>query len=126
MKLIAGSILILLVMVQTFTSWLIVAEYTINQEYIAKNLFVNKAKPQLHCKGKCQLMKKLAQEETQNPSSTPQTGGKIKMGDVLFMHDLQLLTISDLLAQSKDHPPHYLVKAAPGSFTSVFHPPATA
>ncbi len=126
MKLIAGSILILLVMVQTFTSWLIVAEYTINQEYIAKNLCVNKAKPQLQCKGKCQLMKKLAQEETQNPSSTPQTGGKIKMGDVLFTHDVQLPAISDLLAQSNNFPSHYLVKTSTGSFTSIFHPPATA
>ncbi len=126
MKLIAGSILILLMMVQTFTSWLIVAEYTINQDFIAKNLCINKAKPQLHCKGKCQLMKKLAQEETQNPSSTPQTGGKTKMGDVLFTHDFQLPLFSDLLTQSKNFHSHYLAKTATGPFTSVFHPPATA
>ena len=125
MKLIAGSILILLVMVQTFTSWLIVAEYTINQEYIAKNLCVNKAKPQLHCKGKCQLMKKMAEEDKQTSSSS-QTGGKIKMGDVLFTHDFQLPVISNLLAQSKNCPSHYLVKTATGSYTSVFHPPAIA
>ena len=117
--------MIFLVMVQTFTSWLIVAEYTINQDFIAKNLCVNKANPQLHCKGKCQLMKRLAEEEKQT-SSTSQTGGKIKIGDVLFTNDLQMPALSELLKQRPDFYSNYLVKTSIGSFTSIFHPPATA
>jgi hypothetical protein len=37
-----------------------VLEYAVNYDYIAKELCVNKAKPQMHCNGKCHLMKELA------------------------------------------------------------------
>lgn len=125
MKLIAASILILLVMVQTFTSWLIVVEYTINKDYIANNLCVNKAKPKLHCQGKCQLMKRLAEEEKQT-SSNSQTGGKIKMSDVLFTNELQMPALNKLPKQGQAFSSDYLVNTPTGSFTSIFHPPATA
>jgi hypothetical protein len=125
MKLIAGSILILLMMVQTFTSWLIVVEYIINKEYIANNLCVNKEKPKLHCQGKCQLMKKMAEEEKQT-SSNSQTGGKIKMSDVLFTHNLPVPALNELLKQVPEFYSNYLAKTSTGSFTSIFHPPAIA
>jgi hypothetical protein len=122
MKLIAGSILILLVMVQSFTSWIIVAEYTINKEYISKNLCINKERPKLHCNGKCQLMKKLVQEEHQNPFSNSQTG-KIKM-DVLFVQKLNLPSINDLTKEDTKFNSAYVVKQSSGSINAIFHPPA--
>jgi len=39
------------------------AGFEMNEAYIAKELCVNKDKPQLHCNGKCYLMKKLKQAE---------------------------------------------------------------
>lgn len=124
MKLIAASILILLVMVQSFTSWIIVAEYTINKEYIAKNLCINKERPKLHCKGKCQLMKKLVEEENQNSSSNTQTG-KIKM-DVLFVQKLDPPSISGLSKEDTKFNAAYILKQSIGSVSAIFHPPATA
>lgn len=45
-----------------------VLDYMANYEYIAKELCINKAKPQMHCNGKCHLMKQLAQSsETEKP-----------------------------------------------------------
>ena len=41
----------------------VVAGFEMNRGYIAKELCVNKDKPQLHCNGKCYLMKKLKQAE---------------------------------------------------------------
>ena len=38
-------------------------EYIINYDYISKVLCINKDKPELRCNGKCQLMKKLEQQE---------------------------------------------------------------
>ncbi len=38
-------------------------EYVINYDYIAKVLCINKDKPELSCNGKCQLMKKLEQQQ---------------------------------------------------------------
>lgn len=50
--------------IQTFQQNLIVGSYYFNYTVYAKNC-ENKAKPSLACKGKCQLMKKLQQEEQQ-------------------------------------------------------------
>lgn len=47
-----------------------VLEYAANYEYITKVLCVNKAKPMMHCNGKCHLIKELAkaqEEEKQAP-----------------------------------------------------------
>ncbi|HEX9151463.1 MAG TPA: hypothetical protein VF842_05230, partial [Flavobacterium sp.] len=49
-----------------------VLEYAVNYEYISKVLCVNKAKPMMHCNGKCHLMKELAkaqEQEKQTPSN---------------------------------------------------------
>jgi hypothetical protein len=54
---------------QTFSQTFIVADYYINTAAFAKNC-ENKAKPKLKCNGRCQMMKKLKQEEKkdqQNP-----------------------------------------------------------
>lgn len=39
------------------------AGYEWNKQYIAQEFCVNKDKPELHCNGKCYLMKKLKQAE---------------------------------------------------------------
>ena len=57
------AVLLLAFTVQTFNQGLIVFGFYANQDAIAKKLCVNKAKPKMHCNGKCQLMKKLQEEE---------------------------------------------------------------
>ena len=56
-------LLLLTLSVQCFHKAFVVVSFYWNQSYIAKTLCENKAKPQLKCGGKCQLMKKLQQEE---------------------------------------------------------------
>ncbi len=46
-----------------FTKLFIYAGYELNKDYIAKTLCVNKAKPTMHCNGKCYLTKKIKQAE---------------------------------------------------------------
>lgn len=41
-------------------------EYAINYDYISKVLCINKDKPEMHCNGKCQLMKKLEQQKEED------------------------------------------------------------
>jgi hypothetical protein len=69
------TISILLALVVLFSPlqkvWLVVS-FQLNQEYIAKTLCENKAKPQLQCEGKCHLKKQLQkaeQEEQKLPTS---------------------------------------------------------
>ncbi|MCX6318006.1 MAG: hypothetical protein NTW29_11990 [Bacteroidetes bacterium] len=63
MRLIAAPILILLIIVQSFSQWLVIGAFKINQSYIAKNTCENRYRPQLKCNGNCVLMKKLKQQE---------------------------------------------------------------
>ncbi|HET7896821.1 MAG TPA: hypothetical protein VFL47_04110, partial [Flavisolibacter sp.] len=54
---------------QAFHQNVLVLDYALNTAAFAKNC-ENKARPKMHCNGKCQLMKKLKEEEKkdqQNP-----------------------------------------------------------
>ena len=115
--------MILLVLFQAFSKWVIMAEYTINQDYIAKNLCENKARPMLHCNGKCQLMKKLAEEEKQN-SSNSNTGSNIKVSDVLFTHEIQTLCITNLPEEKTRFNSELILSKSSAYLSSIFHPPA--
>jgi hypothetical protein len=55
-------IFLLAVLLQTFSKDFVVLDYYINTDSYAKNC-VNKEKPKLQCKGKCQMMKKAKEEE---------------------------------------------------------------
>jgi len=66
LKQVAAILLLLGVLMQTFSKAMIVAEYQLNREYIAKNLCVNKSRPKMHCNGRCHMMKKMKQEEKQD------------------------------------------------------------
>ncbi len=69
-KRIISAVFLLIFTCQTFDKNLISLNFYANQNYIAHNLCENRTKPQLHCNGKCQLQKKLNQEDSkdkQNP-----------------------------------------------------------
>lgn len=58
------SILLLLALIgSNFSRHFVFAGFQINNQYISDNLCENRMQPQLHCKGKCYLMKKLKQAE---------------------------------------------------------------
>lgn len=62
--------------------WLVVS-FQLNQEYIAKYLCENKAKPKLQCKGQCQLKKQLKKVEKEEEQQLP-TSQKGKVEVTLF------------------------------------------
>jgi len=69
LKQIATFLILTAFAVQTFNRAVIVFNYYTNTAAFAKNC-ENKAKPMLHCNGRCQMLKKLKQEENkdkQNP-----------------------------------------------------------
>lgn len=59
MKAVVSIALILLVLLQAATSSVLVASYHLQQDYITRAFCINKARPQLHCNGKCHLAKQL-------------------------------------------------------------------
>ena len=84
MRLIAVPIFIFLIMSQVFSKWILVVEYNINRSYIARTLCENRNRPQLHCNGKCRLMKKMAEEEGQSSNPVPV---KLNWETSLFIDD---------------------------------------
>ncbi|MCR5863242.1 hypothetical protein LRS05_14425 [Flavobacterium sp. J372] len=63
-----------------------VLDYIINYDYIAAELCENKAKPEMHCNGKCHLKKELAKaSDSEKPLS--QKKSQASETEVLFFQD---------------------------------------
>ncbi len=105
---------------QTFNKAFVVVDYFANTRAYAKNC-ENKARPQLHCNGKCQMMKKLKQEEKkdeQNPERKVETKNEYVLSSKSFYPGFTYFTSSQkdifpLLISSKE------IKMP----RSLFHPP---
>ena len=124
MKLISSSILIFLLLTQIFSRWLVVVDFTINREFIAKVLCINKEKPKLKCAGKCQLMKKMAQEE--NKDSKSSVPANTNVAEVIFT--MNEATDFDVFDQTflRTYVSFYPLKKYPPPLVSIFHPPSIA
>jgi hypothetical protein len=69
MKLLAVIFITLSLLAQTFSRMFIIADYYANTAAYAKNC-INKSRPKMHCNGKCQMMKKILQEEKKDQENT--------------------------------------------------------
>jgi hypothetical protein len=65
---------------QTFSKCMIVLDYQWNKDYIAKQLCVNRGKPEMKCEGKCYLCRKLNKEnkkDQENPGRRIDNGSEL-------------------------------------------------
>lgn len=118
-KQITAILLLLCFMAQTFSRAAIVGSYYVNTAGYAKNC-INKAKPKLHCNGRCQMMKKLKQEEkkdAQNPERRSNGRDEVLSSKSHFasVHSIKIIT----RVQYFDHHPSFAIDRA----HDVFHPP---
>lgn len=96
--------------------------FKMNQDYIATTLCENKDRPQMHCNGRCVLMKKLKQAEDNEQKQRTQNQEK---ATVLFFCKLSRLHVATCLRdqQNRDFNPFYL-NFKPSSFQNdIFKPP---
>jgi len=109
-------------LVQTFSKFIIMADYQLNRAYIAKNLCENRNKPWLHCNGKCQMMKKMRQEEKKdedNPSRKTEAGYELYSCNPLVQIVFKAPTITPC---ANGH----IIASSPVDRTfKIFHPPQT-
>lgn len=117
----ATILLMFLLLVQTFSKGVWELNYQLNKAYVTENLCVNKSRPQLHCNGKCQLAKKLAEEEN-NSKASGTASSKSNTIDVFFRQDIEapVLTLADGLQK---HYAVYILKPCHSTTNAVFHPP---
>jgi len=96
------------------------AEYLINQEYIAEFLCINKDKPQLNCDGKCYLAKKLRVQEENKRKNIP----KINLENHFHIVNKNHFSIQpyDPISGQKFNPIESVVFSS-SYINDVFHPP---
>jgi hypothetical protein len=120
---IAAILLLLLFAAHNFNRAVIVLDYYTNTASFARNC-ENKAKPVMHCKGKCQMMKKLKEEEKkeqQNP-----TRRSDKNDEVVFAKPIIVVPTASSRNAQIAHPFSSDTSIPNGISTDIFRPPAGA
>jgi len=96
------------------------ADYMVNLEAY-KKACVNKAKPMLHCNGKCQMLKKMKKQEGDNGSNTPvpkYNQLELVLSSKSFFPNLDFISTNNIFtfySYSEDFSSNYL--------ETIFHPP---
>lgn len=101
-------------------------DYWVNYEYIAKELCENKAKPEMHCDGKCHLKKELAKaSEEEKPISSDKKATSKQESEVLFFESKTTLISQPILFfTSLKVKNKYQNLYAYLSTHTIFHPPS--
>lgn len=108
---------------QVFNQNIVVLDFYRNRAIFAKAC-ENKARPMMHCNGKCQLMKKLKEEEKKNQQNP--TRKSENRDEVVYCQAMPVtpkLFAAPLLSCFSSCADTYF---PPGNCTDIFHPPALA
>jgi hypothetical protein len=120
-KTIAAALILLAVLAQTFNKSFIVAGYYANTQAYAKSC-ENKAKPQMQCNGKCQMMKKIQAEEKKNQDgSERKTDNKIDLQFFVQVDGSVIATVTVCLPNNILY--YYQNNATVERHADIFHPP---
>ncbi len=123
MKKVLSFLLLLAFAAQSFGQAIIVADFYINQSYIAATKCENRYRPMLHCNGKCQLAIKMKQEEKkneQNPERKLENKNEVISSRSFFAYDI--------IISARTYPDHIVSsdKNTMDISYSIFHPPCYA
>lgn len=111
-----------MVFAQSGSKFVIFCAYLVNKEYIIDVLCVNKDKPSMKCDGKCQLEKKLQEDESRK---------KDPVKSIEFKAEMQWISESGLsnifIAESNRNEPNsfYIFSLSKSFIPAVFQPPET-
>lgn len=120
MKSVFTILLLSALLVQTFSRSLAMADYMVNLE-VYKKACINKAKPKMHCNGKCQMLKKIKKQEGESETNTP--APKFNTSELVLSSKSFFPSISEF---SLDHNPSFNLYTSDFSshyIGSIFHPP---
>lgn len=102
---------------------IVVVSFAVDQDYIAKNLCVNRDKPELHCNGKCILMQKLKLTDPPKKSSQP-IPEVLKLEISSFLVSDLIYSPNPIIEDIKDNvKPHSFVFFDDVSLDGIFRPP---
>jgi len=115
------TVVLFAMMLQCFSKMIVVAEFYANRDYIARNLCVNRFNTAVHCAGRCQLDKRILQEEK---SSGDKEVRQESRNEVLSSKSFFASAVTPVTVfVERDYPvasvPHPVDRPI-----SIFHPPA--
>lgn len=115
-----AAVLLLAFISANLSGLFIYAEFKINQKYIAAALCENRDKPEMHCNGKCYLMKKLkdAQEKEKKQEQSAQKKG----AQDVFILTSPLVVLFEGFTPKKERPASISFQL-PKMSTEILHPP---
>jgi len=116
--------LTMLLLLQSVGRELLVLHFAVNQASIAARFCVNKARPRLHCNGKCYLAKQLRRAET-GPAKVP-AGALAKVKFVAMMPSQFRMPAAGWVGRGTTlrYAPAVARPYAAAPTQGVFHPPA--
>ncbi len=106
---------------QTFSRSLAMADYLVNLETYKKNC-VNKAKPMLHCNGKCQMLKKMKKQEGSNGTNAP--APKFNQIEVVLSSKSFFPSLEIISLKNKSNYFTFNSPVISDHFSSLFRPPS--
>lgn len=122
MKAFFSYLLISLVLLQTFSREVLVVDFTLNRATITARFCVNKARPQLHCDGKCYFAKKLKQQEERENRAPNPLKEHVEMLPVTFQ---SLVPVAPMCwtGAPLGYGPYQSAWVPTNATQGVFHPP---
>ena len=100
----------------------IIVDFNINQEYIAKVLCINKDKPEMKCNGKCHITKEL--EKKEEPTENPKTEFVQFRNEILFcQHFIKTKKNNIIPEPTKSYCYQNPVFYKSEFVSDIFHPP---
>jgi len=114
--------LVALMLLQTLGQEVLVVDYQLNKAQITAQYCVNKARPQLHCNGKCHLAKQLRKAEGGDKKAPAEAQAKVKY-EVLPLAAFALAVPRHWPLPSRRFVALAVARCATGLALGVFHPP---
>ncbi|MCU0442488.1 MAG: hypothetical protein MUE96_08825 [Bacteroidia bacterium] len=122
MKKVLSILLVLALFFQFSIKIGIVGYFIIHQDYIEKYLCINRDRPELECKGKCQLKKQL-QKEAENERKLPSSSVKEIIETLVFFESHTITAGLFLNQQPQIKLFAYSFSCINATLDTPFHPP---
>lgn len=113
--------LLLSFLTQAFSRYFIVADYYVNASSYLENC-INKDKPWMHCNGKCQLCKKLHQQDNSDKQSPERRSGDDRNDPLSSSAAVDFIAVNPATSLSAKYP-EIIVGPAVKRPRTQFHPP---
>lgn len=120
-RLLITCILFFSLIAQLFVSSFVVLDYKLNTRDYTRNC-ENKTRPQMHCNGKCQMVKKMKEQQEKEEK---RDNAKKEFASVLFVDTHAAFLLSPHSFESTlTHHAVYTFGSGANFFADIFHPPS--